>query len=172
MEGRWENRCVCVRQRQTSRLCTIMSPQHLLLSCTLSCSSFVECQGSNTVSGSSEISCLFRDPVPARSLKSVEKYRLPCFVCCRHGQQWPAECSNHDAIRQTRTTLAGSTTDLKVCKNARTLLCVCVYVCCMFVQNTKLLSASWWLNQAAHSEILQYYWHLSDYSIVGRVFWV
>lgn len=46
------------------------------------------------------------------SLKSVEKYRLLCLICCRHGQQWPAEHTNYDAIRQTRTTLQ---TNLQKC---------------------------------------------------------
>lgn len=70
----------------------------------------------------------FQKPPLTCSLKSVEKYRLLCFVCYRHSQQWPAEYSNHDAIRQTRTTLIGSTTDLKVCRNTRTM-CVYMHVC-------------------------------------------
>lgn len=70
----------------------------------------------------------FQRPALTCSLKSVEKYRLLCFVCCRHSQQWPAEYSNHDAISQSRTTLAGSTTDLKLCRNTWTLR-VCVHVC-------------------------------------------
>ncbi len=58
----------------------------------------------------------FQRPVRTCSLKSVEKYRLLCFVCCRHSHRWPPECSNHDAIR---TTLIGSTADLKVYRNVR-----------------------------------------------------
>lgn len=70
----------------------------------------------------------FQRPALTCSLKSVEKYRLLCFVCCRHSQQWPAEYSNHDAISQSRTTLADSTTDLKLCRNTWTVR-VCVHVC-------------------------------------------
>lgn len=95
----------------------------------------------------------FQRPALTLSLKSVEKYRLLCFVCCGHSQQWPAEYSNHDAISQSRTTLVGSTTDLKLCRNTWTVR-VCVHVC---PNHTNYLH-----NQAASSEILLY-WTAATY---------
>lgn len=71
----------------------------------------------------------FQRPVPTCSLKSVEKYRLLCFVCCRHSQRWPAECSNHDAIKQTRTTLIGLNHWPKRCKeNHAKWICKSIHV--------------------------------------------
>ena len=60
---------------------------------------------------------------PTCSLKSVEKYR-PLLLCLSEtrGQRRPAECSNHDAIRQTWTTLIGSTADLKGVKETHAKL--------------------------------------------------
>lgn len=63
-----------------------------------------------------------------------------CFVCCRHGQRWPAEHSNHVAIRQTRTTLTGSTTDPEGVQKCTRDTCVCVRapVCAINTETIRL----------------------------------